>query len=162
MILAATGHRPDKLDGYNPAAEFKLTTLAELMLTCLRPAGTISGMALGWDQAVAVASIRLGIPFVAAIPFVGQESLWPLRAQQQYFMLIGAASQLHVVCKLSQVGEAGIPWAMQKRNEWMVDNSTALLALWNGDRKGGTFNCVQYAREGGREIINVWDLWSLL
>ena len=48
---------------------------------------------------------------------------------------------------------------MQKRNEWIVDNSLRLLALWDGS-KGGTANCVTYARYGRREIKNVWPEWS--
>ena len=43
-----------------------------------RPDAVISGMALGWDQAVARATADLGIPWVAAITFEGQESKWPL------------------------------------------------------------------------------------
>lgn len=159
MILAGTGHRPDKLGGYSPRADALLTDFAARVLTRLAPSGVISGMALGWDQALAVASVRLGIPFVAAVPFRGQESRWPRAARDNYDALIRAASHVHVVTPEIEWQELQ-PWAMQRRNEWMVDNSTALLALWNGDRKGGTFNCIQYAREGARRIINVWDEWE--
>jgi uncharacterized phage-like protein YoqJ len=31
------------------------------------------------------------------------------------------------------------PWKMQKRNEWMVDNSDADIAVWNS-QPGGTKN----------------------
>jgi len=158
MILAGTGHRSDKLGGYGQDA--LLIDFAARMLARQRPVGVISGMALGWDQALAVASVRLGIPFVAAVPFEGQESRWPRAARDNYDALIRVASHVHVVCDRQQTEDAGIPWAMQERNCWMVDNSTALLALWNGDRHGGTFNCVRYAAEGGRKIINAWDEWD--
>jgi uncharacterized phage-like protein YoqJ len=44
---------------------------------------------------------------------------------------------------------------MQIRNEWMVDNSHFTLAIWNGIQKGGTWNCIQYARKQGK---TVWHL----
>ena len=160
MTLAVTGHRPDKLGGYNAEVHNALTGFAATTLALTRPSGVISGMALGWDYAVAVACVRLGIPFVAAIPFEGQESRWPAAAQRDYQMLIKCASYVHVVSERDAVAEAGIVWAMHKRNEWMVDNSTKLLALWNGDRSGGTYHCVEYARLGRREIENVWPLWD--
>ena len=41
---------------------------------------------------------------------------------------------------------------MQKRNEYMVDNSEKVYAFWNGEEKGGTWNTIQYARSKGKEI----------
>jgi len=43
---------------------------------------------------------------------------------------------------------------MQRRNEWMVDHSDKVLAVWDGSN-GGTGNCVAYARSIGREIIRI-------
>lgn len=160
MILAGTGHRPDKLGGYDRRLFNDLCDFAAVVLTGIRPSGVISGMALGWDQALAVACVRLSIPFVAAVPFVGFESRWPSASQEDFKKLIMAAEALYVVCEDWQVADAGVPWALMERNKWMVDNSTDLLALWNGDRHGGTFNCIQYAKEGRRNIVNVWSAWN--
>jgi uncharacterized phage-like protein YoqJ len=41
---------------------------------------------------------------------------------------------------------------MQKRNEYMVDNSDIVIAVWDGS-KGGTYNCVKYAEKLGKKII---------
>lgn len=160
MIVAGTGHRPDKLGGYNRELFNALCGYAAVVLTERRPSGVISGMALGWDQALAVASVRLCIPFVAAVPFEGFDSRWPTVSRNDYEKLLLCASTVHVVCTRQQVEDAGVPWALQERNCWMVDNSQGLLALWNGDRKGGTFNCVEYARQGRRKIDNVWGGWT--
>jgi predicted Rossmann fold nucleotide-binding protein DprA/Smf involved in DNA uptake len=62
MILAFTGHRPSKLGGYGSDVDLKLTRLATKVLDDLKPEQVISGMALGWDQAVAFAAIRAKIP----------------------------------------------------------------------------------------------------
>lgn len=49
------------------------------------------------------------------------------------------------------------PWMYQRRNEWMVDNSdNAVLAVWDGTEKGGTFNCVKYAR--GIHGMRIWRI----
>ncbi len=162
MIVAGTGHRPDKLGGYNPTVQRALEHFALAVLTQKRPLGVISGMALGWDQALAIAAVRLGIGFVAAIPFEGQEKRWPASSQAAYNTLLKAASMVHVVTDRAAVSAhpGGIAGVMQARNEWMVDQSQGVLALWNGDRSGGTFNCVQYAKAGRREVINVWPLWD--
>jgi uncharacterized phage-like protein YoqJ len=46
-------------------------------------------------------------------------------------------------------------WKMQKRNEWMVDRCTALIAVYNSDQTGGTRNCVEYAKKVGRRIVTI-------
>ena len=40
------------------------------------------------------------------------------------------------------------------RNAYMVDNSTRVIAAYNGT-SGGTRNTVEYARKKGLEIINI-------
>jgi uncharacterized phage-like protein YoqJ len=112
----------------------------------------ISGMALGWDTAFAIATIRLGIPLVAAVPFSGQESRWPEAAQARYRSIIAAASDVIVVSPGSYA-----PAAMHARNRWMVDHCDALAALWNGSPDGGTAACVRYAASVGRQTINLWS-----
>ncbi len=155
MILAATGHRPDKLGGYNNAeAENALRLLAHRWLIKLKPVLVISGMALGWDQRVAEASLLASIPFVAAVPFYGQESKWPARAQSVYREIIAQAIEVKIV---SPGGYA--PEKMQLRNRWMVDGADRMLALWNGG-DGGTANCVRYAEIKQKPITNLWDEWS--
>ncbi len=46
------------------------------------------------------------------------------------------------------------PWLMQKRNEYMVDLADKVIAVWDGS-KGGTGNCVRYAKKCGKEIIRI-------
>lgn len=40
---------------------------------------------------------------------------------------------------------------MQKRNEYMVDHSDIVLAVWNG-KKSGTKNCIKYAEKMGKKV----------
>ena len=41
---------------------------------------------------------------------------------------------------------------MQLRNQYMVDNSDLVLAIWNGKESGGTWNTIKYARKQGKKI----------
>lgn len=42
----------------------------------------------------------------------------------------------------------------QVRNEWMVDRSNLVIAVFNGS-KSGTKNTVEYAKRKGVEVINI-------
>lgn len=145
MRIAFTGHRPNKLDGYNDRCgdfeDFRVRAALLAELQRLAPTHAISGMAQGVDQIAALCCLNLGIPFTAAIPFVGQELVWPKRAQLLYRVILAMTPHKHVVCgpEVDTVAALGL------RNEWMVDNADHLLAVWDGSR-GGTANCVKYAK----------------
>jgi uncharacterized phage-like protein YoqJ len=151
LIVAGTGHRPDKLGGYSDEAFNKLVEIAETTFKKTNPSEVISGMALGWDMALAQAAVNMGIPFIAAIPFLGQENMWIKKTQEYYKELLSKASRIEIVC---EGGYAA--FKMQKRNEWMVDNSDVVLAMYNGDTSGGTYNCVKYATNR-KPIINLYN-----
>jgi uncharacterized phage-like protein YoqJ len=153
MIIAATGHRPSKLGGYGKETFQNLTIFAENQLEVLSPKKVISGMALGWDQAIACAALDLEIPLVAAIPFKGQEAIWPSESQRRYNDILAMASSVRCI---SQGGYS--PYKMHLRNQWMVNACGTILALWDGS-SGGTKNCVDFAVLRGKKVINVWDDW---
>ena len=154
MIVAGTGHRPDKLGGYGTDVTFKLRSLALNWLSDNEPERVITGMALGWDQALGWAAYDLGIPFTAALPFGGMEAKWPALSQQWYRDLLAKADEAIEVCPPGYA-----PWKMQKRNEYMVDNCDLVLALWNGT-SGGTANCIAYAGQQEKEIVNLWEKYN--
>lgn len=149
---AATGHRPDKLGGFGARSHDRLVRVATEFLTIHRPSKCITGMALGWDTAWAVAALNLNIPLVAAIPFAGQELRWPDVCQQQYREILSSAAD---VVAVSQVYN---PQAMQARNEWMVDHADVVAAMFDGS-PGGTYNCLWYAHQCNKPIFNLYDDW---
>lgn len=154
MIVAGTGHRPDKLGGYAEESETRLVFFAVEILGELKPSEVISGMALGWDMALAEAAWLLGIPFKAYIPFRGQESKWP-RASQTLYRNLCVQAQDIVVCSPGGYD----PYKMHVRNHRMVDDCDKVLALYNGS-PGGTAECVAYAQRAGREVLNLWSRWN--
>lgn len=157
MIYSATGHRTNKLGGYSQETNQQLLRFATKTIEehCGKYDEFVVGGALGWDTAMAEACIWLGYKFTLAIPFEGQEKKWPLESQRKYNEIRERATKVHVVCK-------GLyhPGKMQVRNEWMVNNSNKLIALWDGTT-GGTFNCINYADKviGAENIIHVWEDW---
>lgn len=154
FTLSFTGHRPNKLGGYSDVTRRKLFGFAQSILRIEKPDHVISGMAQGWDHAVAVAALRADIPLTAAVPFIGQEKMWPAEAQKRYNLVLGKASKVVIV------SEGGFSSAkMMIRNEWMVDRCEKLIALWDGTH-GGTSNCVRYAQRKGVKIDNAWDRWE--
>jgi uncharacterized phage-like protein YoqJ len=156
MIVAGTGHRPSQLGGYSQQVRLALGGLATEYLSQTQPEKVISGMALGWDQALAGASIALGIPFIAAVPFKGAQAAWARADQERFHRLLEMAETVEFVCSeyAPQIR------SFQIRNEWMVDRADRMAALWDGSW-GGTHNCIAYARKRGVPIDNLWNRWTL-
>ena len=120
FIVGGTGHRAyyDEVD---------LTTI----LTEIKPTSIISGMADGWDIALAKSSLNLNIPLAAAIPFHGHE-----KKGEYQDILNNTLTSAYYICS-----EGGYEvWKLHRRNEWMADRANLMLAFWDGNKKGGTFN----------------------
>lgn len=152
MVIGATGHRPHKLGGHSDEIMERLILIAEDAIDGYDK--VITGMALGWDTAVAIAALNKGIPFVVAVPFIGQESMWPEESQIIHNNLLDLASEVVIVCEGGYSARK-----MQIRNEWMVDRSDVILALWDGS-SGGTGNCIRYATRKKKPIKNVWYVFE--
>lgn len=153
MIIALTGHRPHKF-GPNPAAAARSIRAAlRGILEEKRPERVISGMALGADTIWAEEALQLQIPVTAAIPFVGQESLWSARDKLNYEEILAHPLVTKVICA---PGGASTH-KYHHRNKWLVDHSDALVSVWDGTA-GGTRHCLLYAQEVGKPIIYVRPL----
>src|ERR1700687_5928562 len=158
-LIVATGHRPQKTGGFGGDAQQLLTQLAIDWLAALNPRGAISGMALGWDTAIVEACLNLGLPYVACIPFLGQESQWPITSRRAYAHYIRHAAKV-IICSPGEYAAN----KMQIRNERMIDlalkngpgpENALVLAMWDGT-SGGTKNCLYYARTR-IEAVNAWS-----
>ncbi len=150
--IAATGHRPDKLLGYGYQSKDNLLRFAFSYVDLIKePTTIISGMALGWDTAIADACRFLAVPYIAALPCKNQDKLWSKEDRTSYLYLLERAKEVIYISD-----EEYQPWMMNARNRWMVDNCDEVIALWNGS-SGGTMNCVKYAESQKRPITNLWD-----
>lgn len=152
MVIAITGHRPNKLGneyGMNGPVSAKIYKKLDELVTELKPTKIISGMALGVDMIFANLAINKKIPFIAAIPFIGQEKKWPISSQKVYNKMLSYAYRQTVICSGGYAS-----WKMQARNEAMVDSCDLLIAVWDGT-EGGTYNCVNYAINKSKEIRRI-------
>lgn len=118
----------------------------EEVLDWYNPTFMISGMALGIDTLWAKLAIERDTPLIAAIPFNGQESVWPKESRDLYHELLKQAYEIVVIG-----GDGYSKEKMQKRNEWMVDNCDVLVAVTD-DSPGGTANCIKYAKSKKKYI----------
>lgn len=115
----------------------------------------VSGGAIGADILFAEAVILLrdyGYPITLGIatPFPSQASKWGHQTVVRYNKVLAAANWVYSVSP-----DPYSPQKMQIRNKWMVDRCGTLLAVWNGVTKGGTWNCINYARKQGRKILTI-------
>jgi uncharacterized phage-like protein YoqJ len=153
MIVAITGHRPNKLgnewniDG--PISE-KIKKALKRVLSNVEPTRMISGMALGVDTIWALLALEKGIPLTAAIPCKNHSSKWTKSNQDVYnSILTNPLTTVHIVSD-----EEYNDTCMQNRNIFMVDNSDLLVAVWN-ETAGGTANCVNYAKKQNKRILPI-------
>ncbi len=166
MIICGTGHRPQKLFTSDPFSYLnlvKLTKFLEKELEQIKPTIVISGLALGFDTALAKAALSQNILLISAIPFEGQENKWGQEAKDTYEEILERSQQVVYVDKAERYNpkrvEGYAAWKLHKRNEYMVDFSHAVLALFDGSNDGGTASCLRYAKNKNKEIINLWDKW---
>lgn len=152
-VLAGTGHRPHKLGKeYDLQGKYS-SYLKKCILECfdlLKPRKIIWGGALGFDQLLALVAIEQNIKSIAAIPCDNQEVKWPKASQDLYYSIL---QNPLVTQKVVSPGPYHIS-KMQTRNCWMVDNSNAIIAAWDGS-EGGTANCVKYAEKMDKLVYRI-------
>jgi uncharacterized phage-like protein YoqJ len=87
------------------------------------------------------------IKLIIAQPFPSQSARWPQDARRRYDKIL---QKTHKIIAVKDDPYA--PWKMQARNEWMVDNSNAMIAVWDGS-PGGTANTIKYAQAKERPVL---------
>ena len=146
IVVAGTGDRPQQLNpldasdrtfGFSLEAHEALLDVARDALAQIhdtypdKEITVITGVELGFDQALTQAALEANMHVVAAVPFEGQENRWGRDSQAAYSQLLdrveAAGGEVHVV---SQGGYN--PSKMQTRNEWMVDRANIVLGLNSG------------------------------
>lgn len=139
MIYGFTGHRPPKLGGYGKEAQQKLYnfahhTLRQKLKLCDPSVGYIGdeaivGMAQGWDLQIATACRVLDVPYTAAVPYPGQELVWPSQETRALYRSLLETAERIVYVSSSTHGNA--LRALQLRNQYIVDHSEKIIALWD-------------------------------
>lgn len=78
---------------------------------------------------------------------MGQADRWSGSAQERYHFILGQADSVDYVSREYYSG------CMLDRNHQLVETAGLLLAVYNGERRGGTAATVRYAQKAGREVV---------
>ena len=139
-----TGHRPQYL---KRSEEDVRVDLENAIMAAIRDGYTtfITGLACGVDiwAGEIVARMKVNDPrlhLVAAIPFPDFSEGWPEGWKARYNALMAQAEYVKVMAP--EYSKA----AFEARNKWMVDHSSRVIAVYNGE-PGGTRNTIIYARK---------------
>ncbi len=153
MIIAITGHRPNKLnneyDLKGPTSE-RIKWEIHKTLLLESPSKLISGGALGIDQLFIQIGIELGIKIDVYVPCKNQEKMWPQSSKNLYNSLINNNLCTKIMCQNTEYDSG----CMERRNRMMVNAADKLIAVFDGS-KGGTYNAVQYAKKIDKPIIYI-------
>ena len=148
-----TGHRPEKL---NMAESEVKKRLEEAIDKAISDGYTtfISGMARGVDMWAAEIVIKkreedAHLKLVCIPPFKGFEKNWRAEERVRFQTIIKKADFVRYTSENYSIA------SFQIRNCYMVNNSKRVIAAYNG-QKGGTRNTVEYAEQGGIEVVNIF------
>jgi uncharacterized phage-like protein YoqJ len=136
MKLLVTGHRKHKLATYD--VEWIELAIIDALQTVQESHGFIrgyAGMAGGVDLWFCQACVDAAIPFVACVPFEGQEETTDEDERLARHHLLKAAYEIRHV-----------------KNSWMVEECDMGIVVWDGN-KGGTHNVVQQLIEKKKPFI---------
>lgn len=153
-----TGKRPQSLPfGFNEKSrgciELK-NKISEQIEAAIAEGYTtfISGMALGVDLWAAEEVLKIKgkyplVELVCALPYKAQSSSWSAEYRERYMICI------HNCAKYVVVSPAYTKDCFFKRNMYMVDNSSLVIAVCDNPPTGGTAHTINYAERKGRKII---------
>lgn len=147
-----TGHRPEKLTQPDRVV---IRLLEEEIRQAIADGFTtfISGMARGVDIWAAEIVLRLRnegqpIRLICASPYDGFEQGWRTDWQKRYHEVLQNADLVRFICK-------GYSRAcFQIRNEWMVNHSARVIAVFNGE-PSGTKNTIDYAARCNISVVRI-------
>ena len=153
-----TGHRPQSLPWkFNEQDERCLRMKEKLrneIIKAIKNGYTtfISGMALGFDMICAemVLELKKTYPFIkliGAIPCKTQDKLWNEKDKQRYRSLLTQLDSIRCIYD-DYIG----PECMLERNRFMINNSSLVIALFNGTN-GGTKKTLDYVKECGVKTV---------
>jgi uncharacterized phage-like protein YoqJ len=147
--LCFTGHRPEKLHSDEAAV---CTVLSNAIDAAISDGYRtfITGMARGVD--IWAAEIVLArkadnpeIRLICALPHPDFEKRWSAAWQARFRAILQQADLVKTICPEFSMA------SYQTRNEWMVDHSARVIAIYNGT-SGGTAKTIAYAEKHGVEV----------
>lgn len=151
MRISVTGHRECQ-DSFD-----EILDIFKILLDRFKPEIVNTGMAIGFDQAVAISCVENCVPYKAFVPFKGQESKWLPNQKDVYHALMESAKDSEVVSSGDYAA-----WKMYARNARLVQEADLVIAFLDPKQtSGGTFGCVKLAKEKKIPVVNIFGLvWA--
>ena len=159
VTCAFTGHRPGTLpwgdNETHPDCVALKARLDEAVETAYDEGYRhfICGMARGADFFFCESVLRLRaqhaeVRLEAAVPFPGQSDRWSRADRERYRALL-------LACDIETLIQQNYtPTCMHRRNQYMVDHASRIIAVYNGDPKGsGTLGTLNYALTQGLKVV---------
>lgn len=154
-----TGHRPAKLPWGFDELDERCLLLKRRIADAVEAAYEegyrhfICGMAQGCDLYFCESALRLrrerpGVTVEAAVPCPTQADAWPAEQRARYRRLLESCDYE------TMVSARYTSFCMQRRDRYMVDHASLLIAVYDGS-PGGTRYTVEYAM---RRSVPVVDL----
>lgn len=158
MILTGTGTRRVVRD---EVLCHKILDKTTSILANLEPELVITGMAEGFDEILARAAMRLGIPFKAYIPNKGylgyyweQNSQTGRNRMEIAQKILARAQEVQYICTSVYVGGMHSNF---HRNIAMVNDADTVLALVSRIPSPGTTHCVNYALRSNKNVEMIYE-----
>ena len=147
-----TGHRPEKLRRSEQAIR---SDLEKQIKQAIADGFTtfITGMARGTDIVAGEIVLQLRseknpVRLICASPYPGFEEGWSIVWQERYRNILDIADLVRYISPCYSRS------CFQIRNEWMVNHSSRVIAVFNG-QPSGTKNTIDYAHRHGVPVIQI-------
>ena len=113
------------------------------------------GMAVGFDLLAAEVVLSLkeelkDIKLVAAVPFKKQYFKFSREDKKRYFEVLQKVDEVIILSEEYYKG------CLLRRNDFMLENSSGLIAFYNGEQKGGTYYTCKRAEERRMPVLNIY------
>lgn len=153
-----TGHRSQKLPWRFNEEDVRCRAMKASLVSEIEKAirngykTFLCGMALGFDMICAETVLDLkkkysDIKIIGALPCKTQDIKWSEKDRKRYGELLNRLDSIRCIYD-EYIGAE----CMLERNRYMVNNSSLMIALYNG-LPGGTKSTIDYARKQGLEVI---------
>lgn len=114
------------------------------------------GMAMGFDMMAAEVVVELkqthhDLELIGVIPFIGQNSRFPVKDKQRYNCLLTKVDKKKILYSSYFKG------CLLRRNDYMLEHSSIVIAYYDGKPKGGTYYTCKRAFERNMYVMNLFE-----
>lgn len=99
----------------------------------------------------------MGLPYVAFVPFDGQELRWPRESQTVYYEVLRRAAGIYVCHNGRPTSDAHAGELLKKRDEVLCCVADELIAVWDSSRGGTSHTVRKWDGFGGPGRLHIID-----